>query len=152
MVAEGTDGIGTQWVEVDKTEKVRVETKQAGGAEHVLMKLKSRLVAMGNHERREVCSESPTANTEGLHRVFSFARSREDEGAVLTYFTGLRMSRVFLLRRRRSGLPGLNPRRPLAACARAEHRMQGEGSGRSSAAHCLAEVSQNIEFCNHCTL
>ena len=32
LVAEVVEAIGMQWIEVDKHEKVRVETKQAGGA------------------------------------------------------------------------------------------------------------------------
>ena len=52
-MAEGAEEIGTQGMEVDKNGKVRVETKQAGSAEHVPLKLKSRLVAPGSQERRE---------------------------------------------------------------------------------------------------
>ena len=34
------------------------------------MNLKSRLVALGNQERRELRSDSPTADAEGIHLVF----------------------------------------------------------------------------------
>ena len=37
--------IGTQWVEVDRNEKIRIESEQAGDAKHVPMNLKSRLEA-----------------------------------------------------------------------------------------------------------
>ena len=48
LVMEGVEEIGTQWIEVDRNEKVRVESEQAGEAKHVPMNLKSRLVALGN--------------------------------------------------------------------------------------------------------
>ena len=105
LVSEGAEEIGTQWVEVDRNEKIRIES------EHVPMNLKSRLVAQGNQERRELRSYSPTADAEGIHLVFSFASSRK--ATVMcgdlesAYFTGERMSRVLLLRQPRSGLPGL---------------------------------------------
>ena len=52
LVAEGAEEIGMKWIEVDKNETVRVETKQTGGVEHVLVKLKSRLVALGRGQRQ----------------------------------------------------------------------------------------------------
>ena len=51
LVMEGAEEIGTQLIEVDRNEKVRVESEQAGEAKHVPMNLKSRLVALGNQER-----------------------------------------------------------------------------------------------------
>ena len=77
LVMEGAEEIGTQWIEVDRNEKVRVESRQAGDAKHVPMNLKSRLVALGNQEKQEVRSDSPTAVSEGIHLVFSFASSRK---------------------------------------------------------------------------
>ena len=47
LVMEGAEEIGTQWIEVDRNEKVRVESEQAGEAKHVPINLKSRLVALG---------------------------------------------------------------------------------------------------------
>ena len=41
------------------------------------MKLKSRLVAMGNQEKAEMRSDSPTADNAAIHLVFSFAASRK---------------------------------------------------------------------------
>ena len=113
LVMEGAEEIGTQWVEVDRNEKIRVESEQAGEAKHVPMNLKSRLVALGNQEKREMRSDSPTADAEGIHLVFSFASSRKAKvwcgDLESAYFTGERMSRVLLLRQPRSGLPGLKP-------------------------------------------
>ena len=74
--------IGTQWVEVDRNEKIRVESEQAGEAKHVPMNLKSRLVALGNQEKREMRSDSPTADAEGTHLVFSFCEFQESESMV----------------------------------------------------------------------
>ena len=48
LVAKGVEEIDTQWIEVEKNEHIRVGTERAGGAEPVPMKLKSRLVAVGN--------------------------------------------------------------------------------------------------------
>ena len=66
---------------------------------------------MGNQERRELRSDSPTADAEGIHLVFSFASSRKAKvmcgDLESAYFIGERMSRVLLLRQPRSGLPGL---------------------------------------------
>ena len=113
LVTEGAEEIGTQWVEVDRNEKVRVESEQAGEAKHVPTNLKSRLVALGNQEKREMRSDSPTADAEGIHLVFSFASSRKAKvwcgDLESAHFTGERMSRVLLLRQPRSGLPGLKP-------------------------------------------
>ena len=92
LVADGAEEIGTQWIEVDRNEKVRVETKQTGGAEHALWKLQ---------ERRDVRSDSPTARTEGNHFVFNVASSRKAKvhcgDLESAYFTGERMSCVLLL-------------------------------------------------------
>ena len=52
LVSEGAEEIGTQWVKVDRNEKIRIEPEQAGEAKHVPMNLKSRLVALGNQEKR----------------------------------------------------------------------------------------------------
>ena len=41
LVMEGAEEIGTQWIEVDRNEKVRVESEQAGEAKHVPMNLVS---------------------------------------------------------------------------------------------------------------
>ena len=41
MVMEGAEEIGTQWVEVDRNEKIRVESEQTGEAKHVPMNLSS---------------------------------------------------------------------------------------------------------------
>ena len=75
--------------------------------------LKSRLLALGNQEKREVRSDSPTVDAEGIHLFFSFASSRKAKvrcgDLESAYFTGERMSRVLLLRQPRSGLPGLKP-------------------------------------------
>ena len=113
LVVEGADEIGTQWIEVDRNEKVRVESRQAGDAKYVSMNLKSRMVALGNQDKREVRSDSPTADAEGIHLVFSFASSRKAKvwcgDSESAYITGERMSRVLLLRQPRSGLPGLKP-------------------------------------------
>ena len=64
------------------------------------MKLKSRLVAMGNPEKAEMRSDSPTADNEAIHLVFSFAasqklkvRSGDLENA---YFLGMKMSRTLV--------------------------------------------------------
>ena len=118
-VMEGAEEIGTQWVEVDRNEKIRVESEQTGEAKHVPMNLKSRLVSLGNQEKREMRSDSPTTDTEGIHLVFSFASSRKAKvrcgDLESTYFTGERMSRVLLLRQPRSGLPGLKPHNRLLA-------------------------------------
>ena len=104
LVSERAEEIGTQWIEV-------VESKQAGDAKHVPMDLRSRLVALGNQEKREVRSDSPTVDAEGIHLVFSFASSRKAKvwcgDLESAYFTGERMPRVSLLRQPRSGLPGL---------------------------------------------
>ena len=75
LVSEGAEEIGTQWVEVDRNEKIRNESEQAGWPKHVSMNLKPRLVALGNQEKRELRSDSPTADAEGIHLVFSFASS-----------------------------------------------------------------------------
>ena len=113
LVSEGAEEIGTQWVEGDRNEKIRIESEQAGESKHVPMNLKSRLVALGDQERRELRSDSPTADAEGIHLVFSFASSRKAKvmcgDLESAYFTGERMSRVLLLRQLRSGLPGLKP-------------------------------------------
>ena len=113
LVMEGADEVGTQWTEVDRNEKVRVESRQAGDAKYVLMNLKSGLVALGNQEKGEVRSDSLTADAEGIHLVFCFASSRKAKewcgDLESTYFTGERTSRVLLLRQPRSGLPGLKP-------------------------------------------
>ena len=113
LVMEGAEEIGTQWVVVDRNEKIRVESEQAGEAKHVHMNLKSRLVALGNQEKREMRSDSLTADAEGIHLDFSFASSRKANvrcgDLESAYFTGERMSRVLLLRQPRSGLPGLKP-------------------------------------------
>ena len=82
------------------------------------MKLKSRLVAMGNQERRKVRSDSSTADTKGIHLVFSFAISRKTKVCgdfQSAFFTGQPMSRVWLLWQPRSGLPSLKPRDHLLA-------------------------------------
>ena len=113
LVMEGAEEIGTQWVEVDRNEKIRVESEQTGEAKHVSMNLKSRPVALGNQEKREMRGDSPTADAEGIHLVFSFASFRKAKvrcgDLESAYFTGERMSRVLLLRQPRSGLPGLKP-------------------------------------------
>ena len=113
LVTEGAEEIGTQWVEVDRNEKIRIESEQAGESKHVPMNLKSRPVARGNQEKRELHSDGPTADAEGIHLVFSFASSRKAKvmcgDLESAYFTGERMSRVLLLRQPRSGLPGLKP-------------------------------------------
>ena len=57
LVSEGAEEIGTQWVEVDRHEKIRIESEQAGEAKHVPMNLKSRLVFLGNQEKRELRSD-----------------------------------------------------------------------------------------------
>ena len=106
LVMEGAEEIGTQWVEVDRNEKIRVESEQAGEAKHVPMNLKSRPVALGNQEKREMCSDSPTADAEGIHSRKAKVWCGDLESA---HFTGERMSRVSLLRQPRSGLPGLEP-------------------------------------------
>ena len=77
LVSEGAEEIGTQWVEVDRNEKIRIESEQAGEAKHVPMNLKSRLVALGNQEKIELRSDSPKADAEGNDLVFSFASSRK---------------------------------------------------------------------------
>ena len=43
----------------------------------VQMKLKRRLVAMGNQEKAELRSDSPTAANESSHMVFSFVASHQ---------------------------------------------------------------------------
>ena len=43
LVADGVEEIGMKWIEVDKNEIVRVETKQVCGVERVPTKLKSRV-------------------------------------------------------------------------------------------------------------
>ena len=77
------------------------------------MKFKSRLVALGNQEQRQVRSDSPTADAKGLHLVFSIASSSKATvrcgDLESAYLTGEGMSRVLLLRQPRSGLPGLKP-------------------------------------------
>ena len=81
---------------------------------HVPMKLKSRL-ALGNQKRQEVRSDSPTADSEGIQLVFSFASSRKAKvqsgDLESAHFTDERMSHVLLFRQPRSGWPGL--KRPL---------------------------------------
>ena len=89
---------GTQWIEADKNEKARVVTKQAGGVEHVLLKLKCRLVALYNHWRREVRSDSPCVNLVSSRTVK--VQSGDMESA---YCAREHMSRVWLLRQPRSG-------------------------------------------------
>ena len=145
LVSEGAEEIGTQWVEVDRNEKIRIESEQAGEAKHVPMNLKSRLVALGNQEKRELRSDSPTADAEGIRLVFSFASSRKAKvmcGDLETaYFTGERTSRVLLLRQPRSRLPGLNPDdRLLARVPVTELRMQDADSGKSFVARWSLEV------------
>ena len=71
--AEGAEEIGTQWIEIDKNEHLRTSAKNATT---IPRKLKSRLVALGNQEKAELRSDSPTADTEAVHLVFSFAASR----------------------------------------------------------------------------
>ena len=39
--------IGTQWVEVDRNEKIRIESEEAGEPKHVPMNLKSRTSSSG---------------------------------------------------------------------------------------------------------
>ena len=46
------------------------------------MNLKSRLVALGNQEKRELRSDSPTADAEGIHLVFSFCEFQESNSNV----------------------------------------------------------------------
>ena len=46
--------------------RFEVESEQAGDAKHVPMNVKSRLVFLGKQEKREVRSDSPTADAEGL--------------------------------------------------------------------------------------
>ena len=102
LVSEGAEEIATQWVEVDLNEEIRIESEQAGESMHVPMNLKSRLVALGNQERRELRSDSPTADAEGINLVFSFASSRKAKvmcgDLESAYFTCERMSRALLLR------------------------------------------------------
>ena len=104
LVSEGAEEFGTQWDEVDRNEKIRIESEQVGEAKHVPMNLKSRLVALGNREKRELRSDSPTADAEGIHLVFSFASSREAKimygDLESAYFTGERVSRVLWLKTR----------------------------------------------------
>ena len=71
LLAQGAEQIGTQWVETDKNEVLRVE-----GAEDIEPKYKSRLVALGNNEKAEIRSDSPTAENEALNLVNSFGASR----------------------------------------------------------------------------
>ena len=89
------------------------QSEQAGESQHVPMNLKSRLVALGNQEKRELRSDSPTADAEGIHLVLSYASSRKAKvmcgDLESAYFTGERMSRVLLMRQPRSGLPGIKP-------------------------------------------
>ena len=113
LVAEGAEEVGTQWRSTStRTGRFEARRSRQGCAEHVPMQAKSRLVAMGKPERREV---SPTADTEGIHLAISFASSRKAKVQCRdsAYFTGERLSRVLLLRQPRSGLPGLQPLRPL---------------------------------------
>ena len=73
---------------------VGIESEQAGESKHVPMNFKSRLVALGNQEKRELRSDSPTADAEGIHLVFSFASSRKAKvmcgDLESAYFTGER--------------------------------------------------------------
>ena len=73
-MSEGAKEIGTHWIETDKNE--RIWTKQQGSTDNIPMHLKSRLVVLGTEGTRDVLSDSPTANLEGVHLVFSFASSR----------------------------------------------------------------------------
>ena len=68
LVLEGAEEIETQWVEVDRSEKIRIGSEQAGESKHVPMNLKSGL--LGSQEKREL-------DAEGIHLVFSFASSRK---------------------------------------------------------------------------
>ena len=56
----------------------------------------------------EVRNDGPTADTEEIHFVFSFARSLSGD-LESAHFTGERTCHVLLLRQPRSWLPGLNP-------------------------------------------
>ena len=68
---QGAEEIGTQWIEVDKNEHQRNEFEQ-----DIPPLYKSRLVALGNHEKAQNRSDSPTADNEVLCLVLSFAASR----------------------------------------------------------------------------
>ena len=69
----------------------------------------------GHNEKREVRSDSLTADMEGVHLVFSFAISLVAKvfcGYLESaYFIGERMSRLLLMQQPWSGLPGLRPTR-----------------------------------------
>ena len=107
MRSAGAEEIGTQWIETDKNEHLR----KPGEWNVVPPNLKSRLVALGNHEKHRVRSDSPTADNEALHLIASFAASNkvaicfgDMENA---YFKGVLLTRKLLLRLPRGELPGV---------------------------------------------
>ena len=111
-----------------------------------------RLVATGNQERQEVRRDSPTADTEGAHLVSQFRELSEGEGAVRTLGERVLLGRVNCPASCCSGLPGLKPSGRLSARVLVHGTLQDEGSGRSSAAHCLVGTSGSTEFCEQSTL
>ena len=91
-------------METDKNEVLRVE-----GAGYIEPKYESRLVALGNNEKAEIRSDSPTAENESLNIVCSFAASRRlpvrsgdlENG----YFIGEKLTRLLILCQPRGGIP-----------------------------------------------
>ena len=107
MREEGAEEIGTQWIELDKNESVRNDSQH----EEVPYLMKSRLVALGNHEKYEIRSDSPTCPNETILMVCSFAASRKlkikSGDLENAYFIGMKLTRKLLLRQPKGGLPGL---------------------------------------------
>ena len=69
-------------------------------------------MALGNQEKAQNRSDSPTADNEVLCLVLSFAASRrlkvKSGDLENAYFCGMKMSRKLLLRQPKGGLPGLD--------------------------------------------
>ena len=66
----GADEIPTQWIEADKSEKLRAD------ANPLPVKAKSRLVARGDLQKQYGRTDSPTVDDEGAYSVVIYCASK----------------------------------------------------------------------------
>ena len=119
QIANGADIWGTQWVETDKNENLKLDQK--GSPEMVnpfqqIMKFegyvpnyKSRLVARGDQEVADIRSDSPTCDMKVINIVCSIAACYKwplgDGDLENAYFNAEELTRILSLRFPHGGLP-----------------------------------------------
>ena len=106
---DGAEQLGTQWVETDKNEHLKLTSEDGSVPKNYVPNYKSRLVARGDEEIAEIRSDSPTCDMEVINIICSVAACKRWVIGVgdleNAYFNAEKLTRTLILRLPRGGLP-----------------------------------------------